>query len=93
MKYFLMILLILLFAVISCQTVGLPDVERIDSGIYSYGNGVYFFPYVGDDFGKLLSKFVEEHRDTRVVSISSYDDVKLDGSTAGYFVVTESSSR
>jgi len=50
--------------------------------IKNYSNGVYYFPYNWDEFGRQLSLFLEEHGDLEVAGLSvtgGYGD--------GYFVV------
>lgn len=61
----------------------------IDGKIHNYGNGVYYFGSVGDDFGEQLSVFIEENEGkAKVVSITSFDHESY-GKTCGFFVVME----
>jgi len=51
-----------------------------------YGNGVFYFCYVGDDFGARLSSFIEQHPNLEVSAMAS-DDTGPFGHTRGYFVI------
>lgn len=65
------------------------DVKKNSSAKYiDYGNGVFYFPCTGDDFGNALSKFITGHPKCTVSSMAS-DGAHISGIDAGYFVVCQ----
>lgn len=44
------------------------EMERKLSQIQDFGNGVYYFPFVGDEFRKMVSKFLDIHTNLEVVT-------------------------
>lgn len=52
--------------------------------IIGYGNGIYYFQYNEEYFGKALSAFVEAHKDLEPILMASNNSR---GYTYGYFVV------
>lgn len=50
-----------------------------------YHNGIYYFPYRGNNFGKILSAFIRHHPELELVSFTT-NDTGIDGITVGYFV-------
>ena len=50
----------------------------------NYGNGVYFFPYLGAEFGNTLSGFIAEHINLELVSFSQ-EQFGFGG--VGYFII------
>lgn len=55
-----------------------------------YGNGVYYFPLIGNIsgeavFGEILSAFITKHPKLQPVAMSSFNT--LAWGTVGYFVV------
>lgn len=61
-------------------------VLSLDADIRDYGNGIYYFDYTGDSFGRALSAFVVEHSELELVSFSG-DGRGTYGIDLGYFVV------
>jgi len=55
--------------------------------IKDYGNGVYYFPVAGDNFGWWLSRFVKDNN-AEIISISAYCQGNY-GVTTGYFVIVK----
>jgi hypothetical protein len=60
----------------------------IEQGIINYGNGVYYFDYVGAEFGNALATFIRQHPDYQVITVTM-DGSYGYGKTAGYFVVVK----
>ena len=51
---------------------------------HNYGNGVYYFPAEGAEFGRSLSKFIETHSELEIVTMTGAEP---HGHTQGYFAV------
>ncbi len=55
-------------------------------GIIKFGDNVYYFPYVGETFGKALQKFLIEKPEIASVSLSGDSaDIKYTGSHEGHY--------
>jgi len=55
--------------------------------VVDYGNGIYFFPYTGSDFGNACSHFLGQHPNLEIAGIAI--DEESDGAKKranGYFV-------
>lgn len=59
------------------------------SDIVSYGNGVYYFPFTEEEFGKALSLFIQENPNLQLLSFSG-DGTDGYGKDIGYFAVFSS---
>lgn len=57
--------------------------ERNLAQIKDFGNGVYYFPFVDDEFRKIISTFLSSHTNLEVVA-SDGDVVKFGGWDSGY---------
>jgi len=58
----------------------------VSTGAVDYGNGVYYFPQDGSQFGNALSRFIEAHPSLELVAFA--DNGKgLYGKSIGHFVV------
>lgn len=56
------------------------------SKIVKYDNGIYYFEFK-HDFGKELSRFMDEHPELELVNFAPYDQCRsYGGATCGYFV-------
>jgi hypothetical protein len=78
--------MVMLLSLSSCYA---TSYTSIDGKIHDYGNGVYYFSFVGDDFGEQLSIFIEKNKGkAKVVSVTSFDHESY-GKTCGFFVVME----
>lgn len=53
--------------------------------IEDYGQGIYYFPYSGRNFGYSLSDFKSRHPELELATIAVA--TSSDGGTSGYFVV------
>ncbi|MEI7919396.1 MAG: hypothetical protein WCH65_04260 [bacterium] len=62
-----------------------PTIE--EGKITPFGNGMYYFGFVEDNFGKQLSLFIDQHPELRMVSFTTND--RKNGFTIGYFVKFE----
>jgi uncharacterized protein YpmB len=52
-----------------------------------YGNGVYYFNVVEEEFGKELSEFIEKNPGLELVAIAPNDAYSFNRWVKGYFVV------
>lgn len=68
-----------------CDKEYIPSVnpEYVD-----YGQGVLFFPYTRESFGRALAEFLKRNDSYRVVSLAP-DDTDAYGTTRGYFVIVD----
>lgn len=84
-----MIVLVLIVAVSGCNN-SANDPSSVGHGptneIVAYGNGVYYFPYIGAKFGNSLSTFLESHTELEVVAMTGNGRGAY-GTEIGYFVV------
>ena len=64
-----------------------PQKEYQKEKITDYGHGVYFFKLNNEDFPIVLSDFIGEHQDLRLVSLTEA------GVNFGYYVVFERKNR
>ena len=65
------------------------SVENVRPGaqgqVLDYGNGVYYFPYVGPDFGNALSTFIGQHPGWELQAMTG-NGIGFYGANQGYFV-------
>lgn len=60
--------------------------EARAAGVVCYGNGVYYFPCYGANFGNTLSKFIKDNPELQFVDATG-DGTAVHGFDKGYFVV------
>jgi len=63
-----------------------------DSGIVDYGNGVFYFHYIGSKFANKLSDFIKIHPELELQSFSG-NGTKFYGRDRGYFVVFKTKNK
>jgi len=56
--------------------------------IKDYGNGVYYFPATGDDFGWCLSRFIKDNN-AEIVTIAPSLAGGVSFPSGGYFVIVK----
>lgn len=56
------------------------------SAVVDYGEGVYYFPYVQQNFGNALASFLHKNPSLQVSAIAG-EGAGIDGIDVGYFVV------
>lgn len=56
------------------------------SYVRDYGNGVFYFPYAKDEFGREFSAWRAVHKGWIIIAIAP-DDTEAYGYTRGYFVI------
>ncbi len=84
------LLLLACCALAACDNASNTDMVGANTGctVVDYRNGVYYFDCVEDVFGNALSRFIHEHPELRVVTMSG-NGTDIHGYDTGYFVVTE----
>jgi hypothetical protein len=80
------LILIILLAFSGC-TSNYYEYSQHSQEIKDYGNGVYFFPVTGDNFGWWLSRFIRDNN-VEVLSVARNMANSID-STAGFFVIVK----
>jgi|GEM_PF-4822207 len=60
--------------------------EALQNQIVDFGNGVYYFPLVGSDFGNALATFRAAHPDLGQEAMAGDNALGGRGNAVGYFV-------
>ncbi len=68
-------------------------VVKAPEPIVDYGNGVLFFPYSNQEFGRRLSNYLAAHPNLSVVSVSDVPVSSSYNGSAGYFVIVREAAR
>lgn len=63
-------------------------IASVNPEYVDYGQGVLFFPYTRESFGRALAEFLKRNDSYRVVSFAP-DDTDAYGTTRGYFVIVD----
>lgn len=83
-----LVIVLVVVAISSCDSAAKNGIATDTEGIVSYGNGVYYFAYIKEDFGSNLSSFLEKNPSLKVNSMAA-NGSGSHGRDIGYFVVTE----
>lgn len=62
------------------------EATPVNSQVRDFGNGVFYFPYHGQDFGREFSAWRSGHKNWIIITIAS-DDTDYNGYTRGYYVI------
>ena len=87
-------LLLLAFSISGCSWLrdsNAADPENVGKStpnfVVNYGNGIYFFPYTGSDFGNACSQFLGQHPELEIAGIAIDEEKDAAQKRAnGYFV-------